>query len=104
MRFALFPLLLAACTSTPNPDPCSTCNPEKCPDPSQVVPNATCSVVPLVCKTPCGMKCQCWPDDAGNTFWISTTPCEGGVSDASDGGEAGDAGEGGDAADAGDAD
>jgi hypothetical protein len=82
MRFALLPLLLAACTTTPQPDPCPDCNPQQCPDPSQVVPNATCSYVPLVCKTSCGMKCQCWPDDSGAAVWISTTPCEGGVSDA----------------------
>ena len=98
MRLALLPLLFAACTSAPpNPDPCPNCNPSKCPDPSQVVPNTTCSVVPLVCPTPCNMKCQCWPDDSGNTVWISTTPCEGGIPDATsdvitiDAADAGDA-------------
>ena len=79
--FFLF-FLLAGCTSTPHPDPCPNCNPPQCPDPSQVVPNATCSVVPLVCPTPCGMRCQCWPDDAGVTLWVSTTECEGGTPDA----------------------
>ena len=84
MRLALLPLLLAACTSTPKPDPCPDCNPLQCPDPSQVVPNATCAYAPLVCKTSCGMKCQCWPDDAGTNVWISTTPCEGGVAEGGD--------------------
>ena len=91
MRLALL-FLLAGCTSTPQPETCPNCNPQQCPDPSQVVPNATCAYVPLVCKTSCGMKCQCWPDDAGNAVWISTTPCEAGASDAaSDASDAGDA-------------
>jgi hypothetical protein len=92
MRFAFF-FLLAACTSsTPHPDPCPDCNPAQCPDPSQVVPNATCSVVPLVCPSQCNKKCQCWPDDAGANIWVSTTECEGGATDATaDASDAGDA-------------
>ena len=95
MRFAFF-FLLAACTSTPHPDPCPDCNPAQCPDPSQVIPNATCSVVPLVCPTPCKMKCQCWPDDAGTNVWVSTTECEGGASDVTSDANASDASDAGD--------
>ena len=97
MRLAFVLVLVGCTTATPHPDPCPNCNPQHCPDPSQVIPNATCTVVPLVCPTPCGMKCQCWLDDAGDTVWRSTTDC-----DAGDAGEAGDAAS--DATDAGDAD
>jgi hypothetical protein len=43
------------------------------------------------------MKCQCWPDDAGTTSWISTTECEGGTDANADAGDASDASDAGDA-------
>ncbi len=107
MRFAILLFVVACTPQSTEPDPCPNCNPPKCPDPSQVVANATCSVAPLVCPTPCNMKCQCWPNDAGATVWVSTTECEGGTPDAS--GDASDAAsdatvDASDASDAGDAD
>jgi len=100
MRF-LFSFLLAGCSVTSHPPPCETCNPQQCPPPSDVIPSTSCSVSPLVCPATCGMKCQCWPDDAGAAVWVKTTECEGGTdatTDATDASEAGDAGEAGDAA------
>ncbi|HEX4514100.1 MAG TPA: hypothetical protein VH054_11205 [Polyangiaceae bacterium] len=80
MRFALV-FVLAACT--PSPPPCASCNPPVCPDPVDVIPDASCNVVPLVCPMTCGLKCQCW-----NDAWtcILGTDC-----DAGDAGEVGDA-------------
>ena len=94
MRAALLFVALVGCTTqTPHPDMCPNCNPQVCPTPFEVVPDASCSVVPLVCENPCGVKCQCW-----NDVWtcILGTECP----DAGDAGVDADAGVDGDAGDA----